>query len=208
MKELVGQVVLYNRESKSFDKAEVYQELDQKNFNDFDRLWKPMLAKRGAEVHTLAEAADANVQDARWDWVGKAKVAAMMMGQETFAVECGDTQGLMLVNLNGFGQLGVQKGRELIYVELLATAPWNRHKLVDSPRYKGVGRVLIATAISLSIDSGFHGRLGLHSLPQSESWYRNEAGFTDLGLDAPKRMHYFEATVDQAKDFLEEGALK
>ena len=204
MKELLGQVDLYNRESTSFDKAEVYQELDQKNFDDFDRLWKPILAKRGAEVHTLAEAANANVQDARWDWVGKAKVAAMMMGQETFAVECGETQGLMLVNLNGFGRLDMQKGRELVYVELLATAPWNRHKLVASPRYKGVGRILIATAISLSIDSGFDGRLGLHSLPQSESWYRNEAGFTDLGLDAAKRMHYFEATVDQAKAFLED----
>jgi len=204
MKELLGQVDLYNRESASYDKAEVYQELDQKNFDDFDQLWQPMLAKRGAEVHSLAEAANANVQDARWDWVGKAKVAAMMMGQETFAVECGETQGLMLVNLNGFGQIEVQKGRELIYIELLATAPWNRHKLVASPRYKGVGRILIATAISLSIDSGFHGRLGLHSLPQSESWYRNEAKFTDLGLDAPKRMHYFEVTVDQAKAFLED----
>lgn len=206
MKELAGQVVLYNRESRSFDKAEVYQELDQKNFDDFDRLWKPILAKRAAEVRTAAEAASANVQDAHWDWVGKAKIAAMMMAQETFAVECGETQGLMLVNLNAFGQLDVQKGRELIYVELLATAPWNRTKpkLVDSPRYKGVGRILIATAISLSIESGFHGRLGLHSLPQSESWYRDEAGFTDLGLDAPKRMHYFEVTVDQAKAFLED----
>ena len=41
MKELLGQVELYNRESASFDKAEVYQELDQKNFDDFDRLRLP-----------------------------------------------------------------------------------------------------------------------------------------------------------------------
>ena len=205
MKELLGQVDLYNRGSTAYDKAEVYRELDQKNFDDFDRLWKPMLAKRRAEVHTLAEAANANVQDANWDWVGKAKVAARMMGQETFAVECGETQGLMLVDLNGFARLDVQKGRELIYVELLATAPWNRHKFVASPRYKGVGRILIATAISLSIESGFGGRLGLHSLPQSESWYRDEAGFTDLGFDAPKRMHYFEVTPDEAKAFLEDN---
>lgn len=204
MKALLGQVDLYNRESKSYDKAEVYQELDQKNFDDFDRLWKPMLAKRRAEVHPAATAADVNVQDAHWDWVGKAKVAASRLGQETFAVECGETQGLMLVDLNGFGRLDVQKGRELIYVELLATAPWNRYKTVASPRYKSVGRVLIATAISLSIDSGFHGRLGLHSLPQSESWYRDVVGFTDIGLDAPKRMRYFEMTQDQAMAFLEQ----
>ncbi len=204
MKELLGKVDLYNRDSKAFEKADVYQELDQKNFDDFERLWKPVLAKRRAEVHTLAETADANVQDEHWDWVGKSKVAASRLGQETFAVECGETQGLMLVDLNGFGRLAAQKGRELIYVELLSTAPWNRYKTVASPRYKSVGRVLIATAISLSIDSGFRGRLGLHSLPQSESWYRDVVGFTDLGLDAPKRMRYFEMTQDQAMAFLEE----
>lgn len=205
MKELIGQVDLYNRDSKSYDTAEVHQELDQKNFDDFEQLWKPMLENRRAKVHTLNEAANANVQDAHWDWVGKAKVAASMLGQETFVIECCETQGLMLVDLNEFARLDMQKGRELIYVELLATAPWNRHKFVTSPRYKGVGRILIATAISLSIDSGFHGRLGLHSLPQSESWYREEAGFTDLGLDGPKRMHYFEVTADQAKAFLEDN---
>jgi len=207
MKELLDQVDLYNRGSKAYDKAEVYKELDQKNFDDFERLWKPMLAKRRAEVHTAAEAADANVQDAHWDWVGKAKIAASKLGQETFAVECGETQGLMLVDLNGFGRLDAQKGRELIYVELLATAPWNRRKFVVSPRYKGVGWILIATAISLSIDSGFHGRLGLHSLPQSESWYRGIAGFTDMGLDASKKgMHYFELTHEVADSFLRKKA--
>ncbi len=203
MKTLLGKVDLYNRESTTYDKAEIYQELDQKNFDDFEQLWRPMLNKQLAKVHTAAEAANANVQDARWDWVGKAKIATMMMGQETFAVECGETQGLMLVNLNGFGRIDIQKGRELIYVELLSTAPWNRYKTVASPRYKSVGRALIATAISLSIDSGFHGRVGLHSLPQSESWYRDVVGFTDLGFDAPKKMHYFEMTHDQAMAFLE-----
>lgn len=203
MKELLGSVDLYNRSSNAYDKAEIYQELDQKNFDDFERLWKPILDKRRAEVRTAAEAADANVQDAHWEWAEKAKIASRRLGQETFAVECGDTQGLMLVDLNGFGRLDVQKGRDLIYIELLSTAPWNRYKTVASPLYKGIGRVLVATAISLSIDSGFHGRLGLHSLPQSESWYRDIARFTDLGFDDQKSMHYFEITQDQAKAFLE-----
>jgi hypothetical protein len=203
MKQLLGQVDLYNLVSAAYDKAEIYQELDQKNFDDFDQLWKPILAKRRAEVHTAAEAAEADVQDAHWDWIEKSKVAARTLGQETFAVECGKTQGLMLVDLNGFGRLDVQRGRDLIYVELLATAPWNRRNAVPSRHYKSVGRVLIATAISLSIDTGFHGRLGLHSLPQSESWYRDIAGFTDGGFDAPKRMRYFEMTKDQAMAFLD-----
>ncbi len=203
MKELIGKRDLYNRHSKAYEQAEVYQELDQKNFDDFEHLWKPMLTKRRAEVLTASDAADANVQDAHWDWIGKAKVAAGRFEQETFAVECGETQGFMLVDHSGFGRLDAQKGRDLIYVELLSTAPWNRYRTVASPRYKGVGRVLIATAISLSIESEFEGRLGLHSLPQSESWYRDVVGFTDLGFDASKRMRYFEMTHDQAMTFLE-----
>lgn len=202
MKELLGEFDLYNRESKVYEKAGVYKELDQKNFDDFEQLWKPMLDKRRSEVRSLTEAGDANIQDGHWDWVGKSKVAARTLGQETFAVECGETQGLMLVDLNSFGRLDEQKGREVVYVELLSTAPWNRYKTVPEPRYKGVGRILIATAISLSIESGFHGRLGLHSLPQSESWYRDVVGFTDLGFDTPKRMRYFEITAAQAKAIL------
>jgi hypothetical protein len=108
----------------------------------------------------------------------------------------------MLVDTTRFARSDRQKGRELVYVDLLATAPWNRPRLVPEARYKGVGRILIATAISLSYELEFNGRLGLHSLPQSESWYRDVAGFSDMGYDAPKRMRYFEVTEAQAAAFL------
>lgn len=203
MKELVGNVVLLNRATAEFEDAQVYRELDQKNVGDFELLWKPEFAQK---VSTFSKAADyksADAQDSHWNWVGIVARAAKSMGQETFAVECnGATQGLMLVDLTQFARLDEQKGRELVYVDRLATAPWNRPKFTAKPRYKGVGRVLVATAISVSIEAGFEGRLGLHSLPQSESWYREQARFADLGLDAPKEMRYFEATKAQAVAFL------
>jgi hypothetical protein len=62
--------------------------------------------------------------------------------------------------------------------------------------------MLIATAISHSHDLGSKGRLGLHSLPQSEPWYRDFAGFSDLGYDTLKEMQYFEVTEEQAAAFL------
>src|SRR4029077_17093712 len=127
--------------------------------------------------------------------------ADRIMGRDTFAVECaGETQGLMLVDV-GFARLPVQHGLELVYVELLATAPWNRLKLHPGARYKGVGRVLIGTAISLSVELGFNGRIGLHSLPQSEPYYRS-VGFTDLGYDLPKKINYFEMTEADAAAFV------
>jgi hypothetical protein len=60
----------------------------------------------------------------------------------------------------------------------------------------------VGTAISLSVDLGFEGRLGLHSLPQSEDWYR-KAGLTEVEFDKPKRMRYFEMTGAAALAFVQ-----
>jgi len=202
MKELIGERVLIERASGTELPAQIFRTLDQKNFEDFRNRWHPLLKARRAEVSSWESAADLNAQDSHWEWVEKALEAERMMGRDTFAVECaGETQGLMLVDV-GFGRLAVQRGLELVYVELLATAPWNRPKFVDAPIYKGVGRVLIGTAISLSVELGFNGRIALHSLRQSESWYRTAGGFTDVEFDADKRMRYFEMTEADAATFV------
>ena len=188
MKKHISQVELLNRASGEYEPADVFQELDDKNFDDFEQLWKPGYS-------SLAP-------DSRWEWVAKAKDAVSSMALETFALECdGDTQGLMLVNLASFAKLDSQLGRDLVYVELLATAPWNRRTQSQTGKYKGVGRVLIGTAIHLSIDQGFGGRIGLHSLPSSQSWYRDTIGLTDFGYDEAKDMQYFEMTDQQAEAF-------
>lgn len=203
MKELVGSIELVNRVTGNYDPAAVFRGLDRKNLDDFTRTWQPALRRGRSRLSSWTAAADANVQDSHWDWVKKAMRATQVLAYETFAVECnGCTQGLMLVDTTKFARLEHQRGKELVYIELVATAPWNRPQLVTQPQYKGVGRVLIGTAISLSYDLEFKGRVGLHSLPQSETWYREHAGFTDLGIDAPKEMRYFEMTEEQASAFL------
>lgn len=40
------------------------------------------------------------------------------------------------------------------------------------PRLRGVGTALVTAAVALSEDEGFKGRIGLHSLPQAEDFYR------------------------------------
>jgi hypothetical protein len=66
-----------------------------------------------------------------------------------------------------------------------------------------VGSVLLAAAIQLSIDEEFLGRLGLHSLPQADDWYR-KCRMTDLGPDPSEKqnLRYFEMTPEQAQAFL------
>jgi len=204
VKQLVGDVLLLNRHTGEFEPARVVREIDENNFADFEQRWRPTLEHRRADFDNHRAAAAGNAQDSHWDWVGKAKDARRAMGQETFAVECdGHTQGLMLVDLTRFARLDPHMGRELVYIELLASAPWNRHRTVAGPKYKGAGRILIATAISLSVDEGFEGRIALHSLTQAESWYRDEAGFTDVEFDHLKKMRYFEMTAAQAAAFVE-----
>ena len=74
------------------------------------------------------------------------------------------------------------------------------------PRYHGVGSILIKAAVALSEDSEFHGRIGLHSLPQANDFYANTCGMTDLGIDPDyEGLRYFEMTPEQARAFVAKG---
>jgi hypothetical protein len=71
-----------------------------------------------------------------------------------------------------------------------------------------VGRVLLATAIQLSLDEEFKGRIGLHSLPQSEPYYRDIVNMRDLGPDEnyQGQLRYFEFDEAGAQAFIQGGS--
>lgn len=200
MKEHLGDRELWNRLTEAFEQVSIFRGLDDKNFNDFETLWRPALLKKAEEFATWKKRAEGNVQDAHWDWVGKAKDEAVY---DSYAVECnGLTEGLMLVaTAPHFARLESQRGLDLCYIELIASAPWNRPKFSDKPKFKGAGRVLLATAISLSVELELKGRIGLHSLPESESWY-DQLKLKRCGFDDDKKMQYFEMTEEDADLFL------
>jgi hypothetical protein len=67
--------------------------------------------------------------------------------------------------------------------------------LTDTPRFGGIGVRLIEAAVRLSIDEGFQGRVGLHSLPQAEAFYRGPCRMACLGADASYQgLPYYEPT--------------
>jgi len=86
-------------------------------------------------------------------------------------------------------------------VELLATAPWNRAEIQKPPRYRSTGWALMLAAVELSREMEFRGRIGLHSLPGAEPFYRDKCGMTCLGMDEEKGMVYFEMNEEQAETF-------
>ncbi|MCU0546876.1 MAG: GNAT family N-acetyltransferase [Oscillatoriaceae cyanobacterium Prado104] len=83
----------------------------------------------------------------------------------------------------------------MVYIRALATAPWNRPAITNSPTYKGVGGNLIDFAIARSEELGYRGRIGLHALPGALTFYRKlRVGLLDCGPDPeePDNLNYFE----------------
>jgi hypothetical protein len=108
----------------------------------------------------------------------------------------------MLLDTEDYATRLSQKGRGLVYIEGVAVAPSNRERLGASG-FRYVGRLLVATAISSSLERGLDGRIGLHSLRGVEGFYRDSCGMTALGPDSKKGgLAYFEMDEQQAASFL------
>jgi hypothetical protein len=139
-----------------------------------------------------------------WDWVYKAKDALAKRYYRMMGIVCEEqVQGLMLLSFWRTSQLPNQADLPIVYVHYLATAPWNLRSLVQEPRYAGIGQTLIAAAVAKSVSLGCEGRLGLHSLPQAETFYGNTCGMTPGELDPSEEdLRYFEMTSEQATIFL------
>ena len=204
MSESLGTFLLLNRHTDQFEDATLHRPIGRKHSRDFETLWRPAFKQRLATITTREGVAKAQMQDFHWKWPEKAAATEVRADYDSFAVEAGGvTQGLMLVSLTARARVAGQANAHLLYVELVATAPWNREGFTDRPKYKGIGRLLLAAAISLSVDQEFGGRVGLHALPQSESWYGQVCGMSDLGPDAAHQgLRYFEMTEGQAEAFV------
>jgi hypothetical protein len=179
--------------------------VSRKDVQRAEAAWQPFLAQeldrqRRTDPHAR------RFEHGHWDWRKKQRATEGLIAYRMFGIECdGEIQGLMLAATAGHPcKIDDQKGKEQVYVDFVATAPWNSPMLVGTPRYGLVGRVLIATAVQLSLAEGFRGRIGLHALPQADSFYAIKCGMTDLGKDANKKgLRYFEMTPVQAAAFLE-----
>lgn len=137
---------------------------------------------------------------AHWDWRNKNdSVAAGRYG--LVAVECeGQIQGLMAVARSP--RAAVLSRESVVYVDYLEAAPWNLRVATALPRFVGVGTILLIDAILLSREEGHEGRVGLHSLPQAETFY-TRCGLTRVGQDPNYYdLPYYEYTSQQATNWL------
>lgn len=163
-------------------------------------LWSPYLRDREAQSGKRA-------QHSHWDWSKKARAINAASNYIIIGVSVGGELQALLLWDEEFekGRHPGQLGSPLVYVHFVSTAPWNDRDIVDAPRYRGAGTLLIRAAAERSIDLGYKGRLGLHALPQAEEFYRTKCQFADLGEDASgphKGLRYFEFTPALSSDFI------
>jgi hypothetical protein len=199
----VSTVVLLDVQADAAVEAELRDAIEEPQLADWEALWRPALDNAIRRLHAAGVPRDQWPQSRHWDWRAKLQAIEQLLAHRTFCVVCaGETQGMMAVNLTKTARLEAQRGRPLVYVEYLENAPWNRPELFSLPRYRGVGSILIRTAIEASIQEEFKGRIGLHSLPQADRFYQHTCGMTDLGPDSAYHdLHYFEMTPEQAQAF-------
>ncbi len=59
-------------------------------------------------------------------------------------------------------------GEKAVFIDRVATAPWNRDKLAKMPRFRGVGTGFVLYSIVLSYSQGFGGRVNLQAVASEE----------------------------------------
>jgi hypothetical protein len=182
--------------------AELIDAIDGTHLDAVDSAWMPVLLRRLQQLVDQGAPRTDWPQSFHWDWRSKMDRIRGLLAFRTLALVCeGQLQGLMQVNTASVCRMPEQAGKHLSYIDYVESAPWNRQEIVTAPRFKGVGITMIRAAIEISNDEGFQGRIGLHSLPRSESFYL-KCGMSDLGVDGTyENLRYFEMTPAQALAF-------
>ena len=147
-------------------------------------------------------------QSLHWNWGRKAPLLQSLESRG-FGIVCENRwQGVMLTKTaTAVCQLPADRGRPLVYIDFLETAPWNWQlpAVGRSGRFRAIGSRLFLRAVQQSHEEGFHGRVGLHTLPQSQQFYLR-CGMTPLGRDAAKQsLLYLELSRESAQSYLSSG---
>lgn len=188
--------------------AELLHAITERQLADWEAEWVPELFKAVQRLHRAGVERRLWPESRHWNWRKKTTTLQGMLAHPGFSVVCdGVTQGMMILDTAMKRcRIEGQRGKNLVYVEFVENAPWNRRELFDPPRYRGIGSVLIRAAVALSQHEEFRGRIGLHSLPQANGFYANTCGMTDLGQDPDyQNLRYFEMTPEQAEAFIAKG---
>lgn len=192
--------------------AELFDDVTVEHFLEAQREWRPLVVEAAKQMVRSGAPREVIPRHFHWDWTSKEADLRLLVFSFFGLRARGKLQGLMKLESAGkSGRIPSQKGKPLIYVDYLETAPWNIKPLMQalgrSQEFAVVGTRLIEAAARKSLQEGFKGRLPLHSLSTSERFYLDVCGMTAVGRDPAKQnLLWCEFTPEQAERFLKEGA--
>jgi hypothetical protein len=197
----------------AFVGAELTDEVTMDHFIETQRDWRPMVVD--ATRSMVLRDVDPKLQPRHWHWNWENKeVQLKQFGVSFYGIEYGgQLQGLMKVDLaKHAARIPTQTGEGLAYIDYLEVAPWNIREIASElgreQRFGVVGANLYAAAVLLSLEAGFEGRVGLHSLPhpKTEQFYQKTCRMLPLERDKAKEdLLYLETTPELAELFLTEA---
>ncbi len=189
--------------------AELFDEVTVDHFIETQQEWRPLVLKAARQL-ALRGSRELIPQHFHWDWTVKTPELSIL-ANTFYAIRYENKlQGLMKLETVGEFcrcRLPEQQDKALVYVDYVEVAPWNLKALMiglgEKPRYNAVGSRLIEAAIHKSREEECKGRIGLHSLPITEQFYRKVCGMTPVGRDSAKQnLLWLEYTPEQAEKFL------
>lgn len=196
-------IELLNTESGNPVRAWLHDEISPGHLSAQQLQWKQAF-DGFKQMHLAGHLSSGELpEDAHWKWERKMAQRRGKLGFESYCIERdGQIEGLLILNFLATCRLPVQMGKDLVYLEYLATAPWNRRIGDQLPQFQRVGSFLFRAALQVSLANDLKGRIGLHSLPKAEGFYRDKIGMTDLGPDhspSHQGLHYFELSEERAR---------
>ena len=189
-------IQIFDRQTCSFVQAELLEDPGDDYVETVDALWsvykKRFLRKRWIAGKSMPE-------HSHWNW--KLKLEQERLENSfyvCFVIVRDEPQGLMMLKYgNEFVCRYVgQQSKPLVYLAYLESAPWNVKEFCDVALYSGIGKEFYKAAVRFSRRLGFAGRIGLHSLPGTESFYEKTCQMMSLGPDPDyDNLVYFESAV-------------
>ena len=169
-----SQYVLKNLRINEFEEAILHHTISDQHINHIENHWKPALLKHLENLKIkhhygtksfdpkklFIEQGKHNIQDAKWDWRKKHNVFSGTFGYCGSALVCnGMTQGIGYFDISQKykSRIITDTPSSIVYVEFIATAPWNRNK-IEKQHYAGVGLALLHHAINISFSEGLKDR--------------------------------------------------
>lgn len=213
----LGTVRVLNHETSEKRDLELVDGPEGAHFDAVEQVWSPRLDAahdRASVAFNLLPAPDQTEDrwqdfqtkyggpDSHWNWRDKQKGLRPASQRLLALLDAGSVEALMLIDLSRHSRLVARPVTQIVYVEYLAIAPWSRPQIQSVPRFRGLGKLMLGVAVAISRQEHMDGRCGLHSLIQSEGFYR-KLKMTDLGLDpASGNLRYFEFDPNGANNFL------